>query len=45
MTTLGLEIGAEGTAEKTPHWYYTRATANASEQTIKVAIYAIGRGK
>ena len=43
MTTLGLEIGAEGTAEKTPHWYYTRATANASGQTINVAIYAIGK--
>ena len=44
-TTLGLEIGTVGTAAKTPQWYYTRATANASEQTINVAIYAIGKWK
>ena len=44
-TTLGLEIGNVGTAAKTPQWYYTRATANASEQTINVAIYAIGKWK
>ena len=44
-TILGLEIGAAGTAAKTPQWNYTRGTANASGQTINVAIYAIGRWK
>ena len=44
-TTLGLEIGNVGTAAKTPQWNYTRGTANASGQTINVAIYAIGRWK
>lgn len=44
-TTLGLEIGGAGTAAKTPQWNYTRATANASGQTINVAIYAIGKWK
>lgn len=44
-TILGLEIGAVGTAEKTPKWNYTRGTANTSGQTINVAIYAIGRWK
>ena len=44
-TTLGLEIGTVGTAAKTPQWYYTRAISNESEQTINVAIYAIGRWK
>ena len=44
-TTLGLEIGTVGTAAKTPQWYYTRATANASGQTINVSIYAIGKWK
>lgn len=44
-TTLGLEIGAAGTAAKTPQWNYMRGTANASGQTINVAIYAIGRWK
>ena len=44
-TTLGLEIGIVGTAAKTPQWNYTRGTANASGQTINVAIYAIGRWK
>lgn len=44
-TTLGLEIGNVGTAAKTPQWYYMRALANESEQTINVAIYAIGRWK
>ena len=42
-TTLGLEIGNVGTAAKTPQWSYTRGTANASGQTINVAIYAIGK--
>ena len=45
MTTLGLEVGAAGTAAKTPQWNYLRGTANASGQTINVAIYAIGRWK
>ena len=45
MTTLGLEVGAAGTAAKTPQWNYMRGTANASGQTINVAIYAIGRWK
>lgn len=44
-TTLGLEIGNVGTATKTPQWNYTRGTANASGQTINVAIYAIGKWK
>lgn len=44
-TILGLEIGAVGTKAKTPQWNYTRGTANASGQTINVAIYAIGRWK
>lgn len=44
-TTLGLEIGTVGTAAKTPQWNYMRGTANASGQTISVAIYAIGRWK
>lgn len=44
-TTLGLEIGNVGTAAKTPQWNYMRGTANASGQTINVAIYAIGRWK
>lgn len=44
-TTLGLEIGNVGTAAKTPQWNYTRGTANASGQTINVAIYAIGKWK
>lgn len=42
-TILGLEIGAAGTAAKTPKWNYTRGTANTSGQTINVAIYAIGK--
>ena len=42
-TTLGLEMGNVGTAAKTPQWNYTRGTANASGQTINVAIYAIGK--
>ena len=45
MTTLGLEVGAAGTAAKTPQWNYMRGTANASGQTINVAIYAIGKWK
>lgn len=44
-TILGLEIGAVGTAAKTPQWNYTRGTANTSGQTINVAIYAIGKWK
>lgn len=44
-TILGLEIGAIGTAAKTPQWNYTRGTANTSGQTINVAIYAIGKWK
>ncbi len=44
-TILGLEIGAAGTAAKTPQWNYTRGTANTSGQTINVAIYAIGKWK
>ena len=44
-TILGLEIGAVGTAAKTPKWNYTRGTANTSGQTINVAIYAIGKWK